>query len=275
MNWEEQKVLIWGKTYPELSSRYYETVCTGGTLENGNFIRLYPIPFRYLQDNAIFTKYQWVSLKVLKAKDDPRPESYKVDLATIKILNSVPTDNYGWRSRKEIIFKNPAYQFDSVEKLLEENARKKTSMGLVFPKCIDDIEIEDRPKQEHEQFLQKLKDNRERAKQTELFGSFTVEEVKSLAFISKRFKIHWRCKNPNCNGHKMSILDWEAYELARKVGVQSAHSKLQDVLDMHKYDVGFFLGNFRLYPNTFAIGNIWRPKKTAHTQNLKLFETTP
>jgi hypothetical protein len=36
-------------TIPELSLKYTETVCTGGVLENGRPIRLYPIPYRYLE----------------------------------------------------------------------------------------------------------------------------------------------------------------------------------------------------------------------------------
>ena len=32
-------VLIWGKTYPELSSRYVETVCTGALREDRTPVR--------------------------------------------------------------------------------------------------------------------------------------------------------------------------------------------------------------------------------------------
>ncbi len=59
----------------------------------------------------------------------------------------------------------------------------------------------------------------------------------------------------------MSVLDWEAYELARREGIDTAKQKLQTVLNMEEYDVGFFLGNFRLYQGSFAIGGIWYPKK--------------
>ena len=37
---EEKKILIWGKTYPELSTKDLETVCTGGVTEDGRPIRL-------------------------------------------------------------------------------------------------------------------------------------------------------------------------------------------------------------------------------------------
>src|ERR1700741_491086 len=129
--WIEQRVLIWGKTYPELSSKYYETVCTGGTLEDGRFIRLYPIPFRYLSDDKIFSKYQWLRMRIKKATDDPRPESYKVDPASITQEEQIPPDNRGWRLRTVEIFKDPRYQFGSVEELLKENKARKLSLGFV------------------------------------------------------------------------------------------------------------------------------------------------
>jgi len=40
------KVLITVKTYPTLSAKYDELVCTAGFKEDGTWIRLYPVPFR-------------------------------------------------------------------------------------------------------------------------------------------------------------------------------------------------------------------------------------
>ena len=63
---EKRRFLIWGKTAPELSSKYFETVCTGAVLEDGVPIRLYPIPFRYLDDGERFKKYQdWAAPRFL------------------------------------------------------------------------------------------------------------------------------------------------------------------------------------------------------------------
>lgn len=270
-HWEEHRILIWGKTYPELSSKYYETVCTGGTLADGRFIRLYPIPFRYLSDTKIFTKYQWVRAKIKKSKEDPRPESYKIDPESIVAEENIPADKFGWFNRSEYILKNPYFNFSSVEKLLDENKSKKTSLGFTRPSSIDKIEIENRPEEDYASFLKKISANKERLKQTEMFSILTVSELKQLQFISKRFKIHWHCKGENCKGHKMSILDWEVYELARSQGIPKTLEKLNTILDLNKYDIGFFLGNFRLYPNTFAIGGIWYPQKTQNSPNLRLF----
>ena len=77
--WERKKILIWGKTRPELSKTHKETVCTGGVFEDTKkFVRLYPIPLRYLDDERYFKKYQWIEADVRKAMRDARTESYNI-----------------------------------------------------------------------------------------------------------------------------------------------------------------------------------------------------
>lgn len=269
--WEEHRVLIWGKTYPELSTKYYETVCTAGTLEDGRFVRLYPIPFRYLEDGQAFKKFQWVRVRMRKDGRDPRPESYKVDLESIRIEEAVPTDEYGWRNRANIIFRTNAYLFDTIEDLFHENTKRKTSMGFVYPKSIEGVEVEERPEEDYRTFVKRFEENNLKLQQTRMFDDFNVRELKKLQYVPQRFKIHWHCKGTECKGHKMSVLDWEAYELVRREGIDAAYQKLISILDIKKYHVGFFLGNFRIYPNTFAIGGIWRPKQTVHSTTPTLF----
>jgi hypothetical protein len=39
--WAKKKFLIWGKTYPEFSKTYYETVCTGAVdADTGRLVRI-------------------------------------------------------------------------------------------------------------------------------------------------------------------------------------------------------------------------------------------
>jgi hypothetical protein len=37
--WETRRILIWGKTRPELSKKHRETVCTGGVFEDTKSVR--------------------------------------------------------------------------------------------------------------------------------------------------------------------------------------------------------------------------------------------
>ncbi len=97
-----RKVLIWGKTYPELSKQYDETVCTAGCLEDGSPIRLYPVPFRSLDIDSQFKLYNWVEVDIVKNQKDNRPESYKLNSKNITIVGKVSTHDKKklyWASR--------------------------------------------------------------------------------------------------------------------------------------------------------------------------------
>jgi hypothetical protein len=54
----KERILITVKTYPVLSLKYAELVCTAGVTESGEWRRLYPIKFRQLQDAQQYKKYQ-------------------------------------------------------------------------------------------------------------------------------------------------------------------------------------------------------------------------
>ena len=47
---KEAKVLITVKAYPKPSGKYDELVCTAGLLDGKDWIRIYPVPFRLLDD---------------------------------------------------------------------------------------------------------------------------------------------------------------------------------------------------------------------------------
>ena len=52
---EKQRVLITVKTYPTLSRKYGETVCTAGVREDGTWVRIYPVPFRRLNAEQVLS----------------------------------------------------------------------------------------------------------------------------------------------------------------------------------------------------------------------------
>ena len=47
-NFEKTRVLITVMTYPHPSVSYRELVCTAGITDNYNWVRLYPIDYRYM-----------------------------------------------------------------------------------------------------------------------------------------------------------------------------------------------------------------------------------
>ena len=106
---KEAKVLITVKAYPKPSGKYEELVCTAGLLNGNDWIRIYPVPFRLLDDRRKYPKYAWLKLDIeRRAAKDFRPESYRPLRGIheeITVLDRIGTKN-NWRERKSIILNN-------------------------------------------------------------------------------------------------------------------------------------------------------------------------
>lgn len=267
LNYEEKRILIWGKTYPELSTKYYETVCTGGVLEDGTPVRLYPIPLRYCEEAERFKKYQWITARIKRNLSDSRPESHRVESGSIVLHDVIPTTKDEWGKRQAWIFKNPNWQFDTVDDLLEAQRRDKTSIGVVTPREIVGVNLVGRSKDEADTFEKRKGAVRRQLEadrqQLDLFEELMPAEMKRLDFVGKRFMVEWKCNSPQCKTHKMQILDWELIELQRREGDEKARQKLESVLDLKAYALRFFLGNLFLHPHNFTIVGLWYPRRAA------------
>jgi hypothetical protein len=129
VEWETKTVLITVKTYPNPSTKYIETVCCAGVdINSGQWVRLYPIPFRYLEYNQKFPKYSIVKVKCHKSPKDKRVESYRVAQDSIEIVDHLDTKNK-WGRRKEIVLPATASSFCEIQGLVSENK----SLGVFKP----------------------------------------------------------------------------------------------------------------------------------------------
>jgi len=260
----EHKILIWGKTYPELSVKHIETVCTAGVLESGEPVRLYPITYRYLSDER-FELYQWITAGLLKNPGDTRPESYKIDCDSITVGEMLPPTTDEWGKRAEFIFKDKSWQFQSVEDLQETQKRDRTSIGIVTPREISKIEVADRSEEDVRSFEQKFAElkrtvDAQRA-QIVMFEQAIPPEMKKLEFLKSRVMVSWFCNSRNCSGHKMQVLDWGLCELQRRQGSDAAVSRMKELSKLDTYHLKFFLGNLFQYPTSFMIVGLWYPKR--------------
>ncbi len=135
------KVLITVKAYPALSKKYNETVCTAGITEEGKWIRIYPIPFRQLDYDNQFRKYEWIELDLERNTSDFRPESYRPknfmlnDLISYGILKA---DGNAWVERRKYVLKNI---YTNLEQLIAEAKNKDicTSLAVFKPTKIIDF----------------------------------------------------------------------------------------------------------------------------------------
>jgi hypothetical protein len=261
-----ERILIWAKTYPELSKRYLETVCTAGLLESGRPLRLYPIPYRYLSDGKEqFKLYQWIVADVRKNQDDPRPESYKIDCDSIQPGEVIPSTQDEWGKRAEVMFKDPNWQFESVNDLLKAQKQKGTSIGVVTPREVTKVEVVERSQEEAKSFEEKFNDLKKTVEakraQIEMFERAIPPEMKRLEFLKWRVQVSWLCKAPTCTGHRMQVLDWGLCELQRREGNEAAVNRMNGLCKHDSYDLKFFLGNLFLHPSRFTIVGMWYPKR--------------
>lgn len=258
---ERKKMLIWGKTAPELSTKYFETVCTGAVLDDGTPIRLYPIPFRYMDDASKFTKYQWITATIAKSDSDPRPETYRIDCESIETGEMILPDKKEWYAREQVMFQKKEWLFDSYEDLEREQRSSGRSIGVVTPKEILSVELKRRPAEEQVDFETKKEALRKTLqtdqKQLRIFEEDMPAEMRDLDFVENRIQVRWQSSSGK--EHAMQILDWEVIELMRKVGDVKALARVRECLDLQTHATRFFLGNFRLYQNRFSIAGLWYP----------------
>jgi hypothetical protein len=267
--WVRKRILIWGKTRPELSKSHKETVCTGGIFEDTKgFVRLYPIPLRYLDGEQAFKKYQWIEADVRKATKDPRPESYNVRCDTIELGETIPTTNGDWSRRAEWVLQ-PNHIFRSVEALQAAWEKDGTSIGMVKPLEVLHFRFEKYPEEERRDFWSKYKAI---VDQQELpFDPDAEPPVRPLSPPDFRFQIAFRCDDPNCpRDHLFTVFDWEVdalYHSLRRDGetpeqaCEKVVDKLRDEVCGPGKDTFFFLGNMAAHPHTFTIVGLWYPKK--------------
>jgi hypothetical protein len=136
---DHQRILILCKTYPSPSARYVETSCVAGMDEQGRLIRLFPVPFRLVEDTQQFKKWQWISARVRRAQDDARPESHRLSVDTIEVQGDpLPTRDY-WPERRAAIEHVPI--FASHDDLEAARIQHGVTLGLVRPSRLLGMDI--------------------------------------------------------------------------------------------------------------------------------------
>jgi hypothetical protein len=163
------------------------------------------------------------------------------------------------------MFRDPSWQFESVEDLKKAQKEKGTSIGVVAPREITKVEIAKRSEEEAKSFEQKLADVRKtqtaKRAQINMFEETLPPEMKNLEFMKYRVQVSWLCPNPECRGHRMQVLDWGLCELQRRDGDEKALDRMKDLCDLKKHDLKFFLGNLFMHPASFLIVGMWYPKR--------------
>jgi hypothetical protein len=251
-NWIIENILVVVRAYPQPSKNYIELSCVAGITDGGSVRRLHPIPDRYLPQNERFRKYDILELSTQKS-DDPRPESYRVDLdrSTFAKVGRIETEGT-WLERDNWI---EPFRAQSMEELAVGDVYTSRSLALIRPSEITRFEIIPTG-------LDDWPSNKQRKlSQSPLLGN---QAVAQLEYIPWSFKYQFRCNDTRCRGHSMTVLDWEIAQSYRTWRMsygsdwQSAlRKKYQD--DLMSKDLQFFVGTMLKYPRTWTIVGLYYP----------------
>jgi hypothetical protein len=69
------EAIILVKAAPQIGEKHGQTVCCAGLDLYGNWLRLYPVSFRYLENSKKFSRWDRVRFNWRLPTDDPRLES--------------------------------------------------------------------------------------------------------------------------------------------------------------------------------------------------------
>lgn len=200
----KEKILITVKTYPILSKKYAELVCTAGVNEAGEWRRIYPVPFRQLNSEQKYKKYQWIEVDLKKAPRDRRPESYIV-AGQLKLLNDVLPTNDRWHLRREA-FINKVEIYNDLNKLIGSAHENRLSLALFRPNRWLDFVVE---REEREWDPEKLAILQAQKKQGNLFKD-TEAVAKEFEIVNKLpYKFSYRFERSPGKESKLMIEDWE------------------------------------------------------------------
>lgn len=259
MNGKTKRVLVTVKAYPNLSRKYGETVCVAGIdLQANQWIRLYPIPFRDLDNNQKFKKYNIIEVKTIKARNDHRPESFRVDRDTIKVAGSVDykPNKVNWAERKRIVLPTASRSMCEILRLSDSEDK---SLGVFKPKNVsfswEKVAVEDKKKREsyyaQQDFLEKKKD-----------------PLEKMPYV---FRYSFFCANEkDCQGHSYPIIDWEIaqsfrswrrrYKTTEKL-LEMIEEKWIGMICAPKRETYFYVGNqLRFRDNFMILGTFYPPK---------------
>jgi hypothetical protein len=231
-------------------------------------IRIYPVPFRKLQYDQQYSKYDWLEIDLVKNTSDFRPESFRPNLYDSPFKKMEHLDTQGnWYLRKQICLKNV---YTNLEKLISEAKDKSIvrSLAVFKPTKILDFTAES---VESNWDKDKLKNIIESRKQLSLFEDLEndLKLVKKLPF-----KFKYKFLDDTGKESNMMIEDWETGQLFWKQLEKYSGDSVKAVADVKsKYfddfaktkDLHFYLGTTlrHHYPslNPFMIIGTFTPKK--------------
>lgn len=158
------EAVILVKASPQVSKRHGETVCCAGVNNKGEWVRLYPVSFRSLDQASQFRRWDRIRFRWKRPQDDRRPESLRVDHQSIEIIGELKQrERLNFLSRLEV---------SSIGKVMEEGK----TLALLRPKHLTFL-VGEKSKAEFDEEKQKFQ---ALAAQVDMFNSTPLIPLRSM-----------------------------------------------------------------------------------------------
>lgn len=261
----KERVLITVKTYPTLSKKHGETVCTAGVRPDGTWMRIYPVPYRRLEEEEQYKKFDWIETDFIRGRSDPRPETrHPADPKKMLPVAHMGTAN-NWHERRELLLKR-ATVYDRLAPLIKGAKEFRLSLAVFKPTKIRGFIWED---EEREWDPARVAQMRAQTDQKQLFGEDAWRQTFKL--IPKLpYSFSYQFEDAVGKRSTLQILDWECGQLywncLRRHGnedVALAKVKQKYLTEFGQRDLHFFLGTTQQFhsvaPNPWVIVGVFAP----------------
>jgi len=244
--WERARVLVTVKASPQPSAKYGDTVCVAGLRIDEaphRWIRLYPVPFRWLSSSSQFSKFDIIDVTVNRRAQDSRTESFVPDTQSIEVVEHLD----GWDARAPYMNLLPT---TTTCRLMSEAERDHAapSLGVVRVASLEGYALEDHPgwTAEEEAKIAKAMMSSE----LDLFGTNATPATK-LRAPRLKLRYQYKCQEPECPTHQGLNLDWEVTALQNRHHRESL-DRLREIVEdkfirqmfEDRRQTSFFMGNF-------------------------------
>ena len=203
--YKRARMLVLCKTYPSPSRGYVETSCVATMTEAGQLIRLYPVPFRLLDGDLQFKKWQWIEADIAKVSSDQRPESRRARVDTLQCVGDPLSTYQEWTARRPYLERLRAFgSFDDLDRARQDEG---VTLGLLTGQSVLSLEVTPARQQDWTaEELAKLS-----PAQGDLFSEPDRQALRQLRKLPYDFHYHYRPKGqPEAELQKHKIVDWEA-----------------------------------------------------------------
>lgn len=238
----ETEAVIIVKAAPQAGKRHGETVCCAGIDLYGQWLRLYPIAFRTLEEGQKFGRWDRVRFKWRLPDDDRRRESLRVDQDSLEIVGDL---KYGERQR-------------FLEKAIVTSVDREREQGRSLALLRAEILGFRYERKDDEEIAYEAQKFEALLKQPDLFNTKPIIPYRPCPY---RFRYRYRSDDGHREG---TCQDWEIeatfFRWAKEYGESAALKRMAQVFGDEYPKKGMLLamGTHSQYPDTWLINGVVR-----------------